>query len=360
MNYNLETGPIRPPSEAGSLLLRVTRNCPWNRCAFCPVYKKEKFSPRSVDELKNDIDTVHYFIENLNDSYLRSKIPFYQIQQLDFWHQNGGKNLFLQDADSLVLKTDHLVEILSYAKKKFPSIQRVTSYSRAKTISRKSINELERLKEVGLKRIHIGLESGSDNVLQLISKGVTAREQIEAGKKVVAVGIELSEYFMPGLGGQDYSNENAIQTALVLNEINPTFIRIRSTIPIPETPLEEMRLAKKWQMVSEEGKIKEIRLLIKGLAGISSKIKSDHAMNLLTDLEGELPKDKEKMIQKIDRFFNMNLNDRESFIIGKRFNFFHTLSDYRFNSKIESVKVKLKKDYSSLDEALLELLRNFI
>ncbi len=182
-----EQGVIRPPSEASSLLVRVTRNCPWNQCVFCPAYKGVKFSRRTVDEVKKDIDAM----------------------AAEYGRSVRVNSVFLQDADSLVLPTDDLVTILEYLRERFPRIERITTYARARTLKRKSVDDLRRLKEAGLTRVHAGLESGSEKVLQLIKKGLTPEEIVTGGRHVMDAGLELSEYVMPGIGGLALSEEHA-------------------------------------------------------------------------------------------------------------------------------------------------------
>jgi radical SAM superfamily enzyme YgiQ (UPF0313 family) len=162
-----EQGVIRPPSEASSLLIRVTRNCPWNQCLFCPAYKGVKFSKRTVEEVKQDIDSM--------------------ADELSGY--SGLRTAFLQDADSLVLPVDDLVAILDYLKEKFPEINRITTYARARTLSHKSVDDLKRIKQAGLTRIHTGMESGSERVLQMIKKGMTPEEVVTGGTHVMEAGI---------------------------------------------------------------------------------------------------------------------------------------------------------------------------
>ena len=188
----VEQGVIRPPSEARSLLVRVTRNCPWNQCVFCPAYKGVKFSRRPVAEVKEDIDAMA-------KSYGKQA--------------NMIETAFLQDADSLILKTDQVLEILRYIKERFPNLERITTYARATTLKRKSVEEFVQLKEAGLTRIHAGLESGSEKVLKMIKKGITPEDILEAGRIVMEAGISLSEYIMPGVGGRTLSEEHARGTA---------------------------------------------------------------------------------------------------------------------------------------------------
>lgn len=376
-DFTFELGPIRPPSEAASILLRLSRNCPWNQCVFCHTYKGTKFSRRTVEEVKHDIDSIYTIAQliistaedmgtsiisrniydklisehNIDESYLR---------QVAFWLYHGMESLFLQDADSLVMKTDEVVEVLCYIREKFPSIKRITTYARAKTISRRSPEELKKLREAGLDRIHIGLESGSDTILRLIKKGVTAEEQINAGVKAMEAGFELSEYYMPGAGGKEHSEENARESARVLNAINPTFIRLRSVVPLPGTPLYDLMEKGEWVFISDEDKVKEIKLFLEGLEDITSTIKSDHMMNLLEDVEGKMPHDREKIMRPVEQFFAMSREDREKFTLGRRLNRFRFLSDYRDNPEITSLWNRIHKSYNSFDDAILEILTNYI
>jgi len=374
-------GPIRPPSEAQSILLRLTRNCHWNKCAFCPVYKNQQFSMRKADEIRRDIDVMSGIADTiyreLNRRYpdRKDNSPVVHVikdidfgegvdqgcaRQVAFWIYHGMKSLFLQDADALVLRTGDLLEILNYVREKFPTIERITTYSRAQTISRKTPEELRALRQAGLNRIHIGMETGADEVLALVNKGVTQEEQIRAGRNVVDAGFELSQYFMPGLGGQEFTAENAVESAKVLSRVNPTFIRIRSTIPVPGTPLHDMMEQGKWTTLTEEEKVREIRLFIEKLEGITSTVQSDHIMNLLEDVEGTLPGDKDRMLKVIDSFLEMGLDDRESFTVGRRIGRYRYLSDYVQLFEVENIKREIIRQYGSIDRGILEILTNFI
>jgi len=250
-----EQGPIRPPSEAHSLLLRVTRNCPWNRCEFYHTYKEAKFSIRTAEEVKKDIDVVQEIISEIRalswrygfggeiaaplvNSILQDpKRDSDGFHSVGLWLYTGGRNIFLQDGDNLILKTSELVEMLEYLKRAFPSAERITTYARAKTVSREKVEELQDLSRAGLSRIHIGLETGYDPLLQFVKRGVTAQEHIEAGRRVKESGIFLSEYVILGLGGRGMWREHAAETARVLNQINPDFIRVRTLKVLKTMPL---------------------------------------------------------------------------------------------------------------------------
>lgn len=376
-----ETGPIRPPSEAGSILLRLTRNCHWNKCAFCPVYKGERFSIRKVDDVKSDIDAMAAIADRIrgrSDGVVVGRggraavveavrgLEFGDewdrecARQVAFWLSRGMRNLFLQDADALVHRTDDLVAILEYVRATFPTIDRITTYARAQTVSRKSLDELRALRAAGLSRIHIGMESGSDAVLTLVQKGVTREQQIRSGRLVMAAGIALSEYFMPGLGGRELSEDHVCESAEVLSAVNPTFIRLRSTVPIRGTPLHDMMAAGRWSPLTEDEKVREIRCFLERLDGITSTVQSDHVMNLLEGVAGKLPHDKELMLAMIDRFLDMAPDDREAFTVGRRIGRYRDVSDYIPAPDVDMIRRDLACQFGSVERGILEILASFV
>ena len=181
----------------------------------------------------------------------------------------------------------------NYAPKNIPGIERITSYARSETVVRISDEDLKRITEAGLDRIHIGMETGSDTILQLVRKGTTKAKQILAGQKIKKAGMELSEYYMPGLGGHEYSDLNALETADALNQINPDFIRIRTFALTEHSPLKEDYEQGVFTRTNDTKMIQELLLMIENLQGISSTIiNSDHTLNLLPEAEGRLPDDK--------------------------------------------------------------------
>lgn len=344
-SFSYEMGPIRPPSEGGSfsLLLRVTENCPWSRCTFCygRFYGREKFRLRSVGDVKRDIDAVKGIADELravsekmgyggdlrplggiiqsrlmgtDGGYTEHDIANLQsIVNTYNWLVAGGKTVFLQDADTLIMKAPELAEIIRYLKELFPNITRVTSYARSKSVSHKTADELKELKEAGLTRLHIGLETGDDELLKIIDKGVTAAEQISAGRKALEAGFELSEYVMPGLGGTKLSEQHALNTAKALNEINPNFIRMRPLVPSVGTPMLESFQNGEFEMLSPHELLREIRLLVENLE-VTSGVCFDHANNvtyrsghyrtplLKQDYNGyTFPEEKQEVLDIIDR-----------------------------------------------------------
>ncbi len=297
-----EQGPIRPPSESGSLLIRVTRNCPWNRCTFCGLYKGAPFSQRPVADILRDIDTVHQYVELLRDGQGRGGAG--SLPQCDpamqrgdqmalcaarNWLLAGGKSVFLQDSNSLIIKPDHLVTILRHLKTSFPGVERITSYARSQTLARMSDGDLSRIAAAGLNRIHIGLESGCNEVLSRVKKGADKAAHILAGRKVKQAGIELSEYFMPGLGGRALSRQHALESADALNRINPDFIRLR-TLALPDgLELTSEQVSGDFEKMGDRETAEELLVFLQSLAGITSRVRSDHILNLFEEIDGVLP-----------------------------------------------------------------------
>lgn len=334
-HVSFEQGPIRPPNEARSLLLRITRNCPWNRCLFCPVYKGKKFSLRSVAEIKDDILAARAMADRVEDlaramgaggriddavisRLFSDPATGDQQRQVALWLYYGTGACFLQDADNLILPTADLVEVLAFLRQSFPEIRRVTTYTRSRTLLRKSVDDLSRIRAAGLDRVHIGLESGCDAVLKLMQKGVSAAQHIEAGQKCRQAGLELSEYVMPGLGGRQLWQAHARDTAAVLNAINPHFIRLRSLRVPPRVPLYQKLADGSFTLQSDDDLAREMRLLIAGLEGITSTLSSDHIMNLFEDVGGTLPQDKPAMLAAIDRYLALSDEDRLIYRAGRR------------------------------------------
>jgi len=369
--FSYDMGPARPPSEgaARSLLIRFTRRCPWNRCLFCAGRRGRigmKFEYKPVNEIKNDIDIIKSIYDEIlaashklgynghvNNQVMRAILRgnpdiygdsvggkelqdrYQALMHIANWIDSGERTMFIQDSNSIVMRTHELAETLRYLKKTFPKIERITSYARAKTISRKSQEEMNELHEAGLSRVHIGLESGADEVLEYQQKGATAEEQIDAGRKTIAAGIELSEYVMPGLGGRKWSKVHAIETARVLNEIGkPDFIRLR-TLKIREgTPLYNDFEAGRFELPTEDEMIDEMELFIQNLT-CTSYLVSDHIDNLLFEVEGHLPEDKEKILKVIADYKALPKKEKLSFKLRKYTG--HYRSYGNFNSEIDGI-----------------------
>lgn len=383
MDDFFEIGPIRPPSEAQSLLIRVTRNCPWNKCAFCHTYKGETFSFRSVEEIKKDIDRIKAIVDEvralswslgyagevnryvLQALFRRRGSYHHAYQSVVNWLYFGGNQVFLQDANSLIVKTNDLVTILRYIKEKLPSVQRITSYARAKTVAKKTVAELKELHAAGLSRIHIGLETGYDPLLAYMQKGVTAEEHIQAGRKVVESGISLSEYVMPGLGGSKWWREHALATAQVLNQINPDFIRLRTLYVRADMPLYKKVESGEFVLLTDDQVVQEIKLFLENLEGIESTIVSDHILNLLEEIQGQLPGAKEKMINLIDQYLSLPEEERLAFRLGRRLGYYRLLADLQDQSLRARLAPMIREiqqaaDPQAAEKEIYRLMENYI
>ena len=374
-----EQGPIRPPSEAGSLLIRITRNCPWNRCTFCPVYKGSDFSLRPVDHVLEDIDRVHRYISEIKACATRDgKIFPADIERLHVldgtrdqaalnaalnWANTGMQSIFLQDANSLIIKSGQLITILHHLQHCFPWVKRITSYARSHTVARISDQKLQLMAAAGLSRIHIGMETGSDKVLVRIKKGVDKKTHIIAGQKIKQAGMELSEYIMPGLGGRDLSTDHAMESADALNQINPDFIRLR-TLAIPnDVELYAEQSRGEFQKLSDVETAQELLVFFEALTGITSTIKSDHILNLFEELEGQYPQDKEKMIGIIKRFLELDPTEKMYYQVGRRLGLFRTLDDLQSAAKrrhVENACSRAAIRPDNVDAAIDELMKRFI
>jgi radical SAM superfamily enzyme YgiQ (UPF0313 family) len=380
--FRYEIGPIRPPNEAYSLLLRFTRNCPWNQCSFCHVYKRRKFETRDLEEIKKDIDTISAIqddivnlslekgfegkiTEALAEYIFSGNIYNECYRSVAVWLYFGGKNVFIQDANSLAMKPDIFVNALEYLKEKFPTVERVTSYARSRTIAKKlTVDDLKKMKNAGLTRLHIGLETGSNALLKYMKKGATKEDHIECGKKVKEAGIELSEYVVLGMGGTKWWKSHAIETAEVLNRINPDYIRFRTLKVLKDMLLYEKLETGDFLLSSEEEIVSEERLLIENLNGITSHIKSDHILNLLEEVDGRLPEDKEKILSVIDGFLSLTEEQKLVFRFGRRAGIYKGLND--LNDELTYFKIKKQiremeaKEPGSIEKTLSLLLDNYI
>ncbi len=374
-----EISSIRPPTENYSLSFRLTRNCYWNRCAFCPVYKLgAKYSRRSLDDIVKDIRRAKVIDEFLFDRGFG--IPFYSendfvrirplvdkinrarweagylddenepavplppgtdermkwflawfknypdledsFQHIINWRIGGGKTCFLGDADSLALKPGFLIKVIEEIKKAFPLVDRFTVYGRTASAARvRSSKDLKALARAGLNRVHFGLESGSDRVLDLVSKGETAEDHIKGCRRVIDAGLSCSVYVMPGLGGEEFSKEHSAETARVISKISPDFVRLRSLEVFPGTPLEDFIREGSFTEASEETVVREIRQLVESIS-TETILYSDSASNLLA-VNGTLPDEREEMLQEIDAYLSLSPREKLLFSLRSRLESFN-------------------------------------
>jgi radical SAM superfamily enzyme YgiQ (UPF0313 family) len=287
-------GPIyRPPSEADSLLVQATVGCPHNKCTFCTIYKNgPRFKIRPVQDIMADMDSA-----------------------LKMYGPNV-KTLFFPAGNTIAMKTNDLAEICIYARKIFPDLERITVYGSSQFIHKKGQNGLKQLAKAGLNRIHVGLESGNDDVLRYVKKGVDAKRQIEAGQWVVAAGIELSLYVVLGLGGVDLTNAHADATANALNRINPDFIRLRTFVPKINTQMLDEVESGKFKMPGPHGILDETERLVRQL-DVTSYLASDHYTNYI-DVHGKLPESNNQIIKQIQAARQQPESEFRPFFIGEQ------------------------------------------
>lgn len=304
-HLGIEQGVLRPPSESRSLLLRVVRNCPWNRCRFCPAYKDETFSVRPVGDVFADIETM-------------------AADPLSREH----RTLFLQDADALATPIDHLVAIVERARARLSHIERITAYARSNTLASRRPDELARLRAAGLNRVHVGVESGCDAVLARLDKGTTFARQRQGCEHARAAGFELCCYVMPGLGGADLSEAHAADTGRLIAEVAPDVVRLRTAMVLDGTPLADDYRAGRFAPLDEVGVVAEIRRFITIVRDTPLELISDHRINLLLELRGRLPADFRRLIGTIDRFLSLPADDQDLFVAGRRLQMIKILDEF--------------------------------
>jgi radical SAM superfamily enzyme YgiQ (UPF0313 family) len=264
----------RPPSEAGSLIIQATVGCPHNRCAFCAMYSDVSFRRRPLDEVIEDLDMA---LET---------------------YGSGVRTIFLADGNTAALPTDTLVALGEAARRRFPHLERITTYGSARFLAKKSRDEWRRLRAAGITRVHSGLESGDPVTLEQIAKGVDTERAARAFNHVMAAGIELSVYLMVGVAGRERWREHAEGSAEVLNRANPHFVRLRTFVPALGTAWCERWQRGELTLVDAHEALEETRLLVERLDG-PTVVLSDHISNFL-DVHGRVPEDRELMLAAID------------------------------------------------------------
>ncbi|MCD4678706.1 MAG: radical SAM protein [Desulfobacula sp.] len=310
-----EMGPIRPVDEADSLLIRTTRGCPWNRCTFCTLYEDMQFSIRSVTEIKKDI-----------------------LAAKEYFHGHPFETCFLQDGDSFVMGTKALIEILETLRKAFPSLKRISSYGRAQTMVKKTPSAMKEIFDAGLNKLYCGMESGSAQVLEKVKKGITPESIIKSARMAREAGMDATQFIILGLGGKQLSNTHAIETAKVLNEINPDHIRVLTIGVKPGSGLDRQMAKGEFILPSEAQIISEQRLLLEHLEGITSHYANHHSIDLLLEVRGRLPGDKDRLLTILDRFLSLSDTDQINFVQGRWLGYYRYLSDMETDLQYQFVE----------------------
>ena len=276
MNY--EGNIIRPPSEANSLLLQVTVGCSHNKCIFCPAYKNKKFRIKSLDNIREDI------------------LEASQYQSIE--------KVFLCDGDALIIPQEKIVQILNLIGTHIKGVKRVGTYANAKSILRKTVDDLVQLREHGLSIAYLGIETGNNELLQKIKKGVTSEEMIRAGHRIKKAGIVLSATVILGLGGIEKSIEHALDTARIITEIDPDYGSALTLMLMPGTPLYSDYISGNFVMPDKFGLLKELSIIIENSNFTNCYFTSNHASNYLP-IKACLPSEKNKTVNMIHNVINV-------------------------------------------------------
>ncbi|MDI6732648.1 MAG: radical SAM protein [Planctomycetota bacterium] len=281
---------IRPPSEADSYLLQITYGCSHNKCTFCGTYLGTKFRVRKLDEVLEDISMAQRFIPHT-------------------------RRVFLCDGDAMLLPTDYLLKILKALTMIFPDLQRVGIYANASDILKKSDSELSELSRHKLTIAYLGLESGNDEILKKVKKGATAKDMIDAVRKAQDVGIKMSVIGLIGLGGRELSTQHAIDTAKVVNKMTPRYFSLLTLMIVPGTPLADDYKKGRLELPDPEEMVKEVRMVVENMDSPGTIFRANHASNY-APLAGTFNKDKERLLQEIDRYLNGKNEFRPEFLRG--------------------------------------------
>ena len=263
----------RPPSEAYSLIVQVTIGCSHNKCTFCDMYKMKNFKMRKIEDILAD--------------FKEARRTYRYIERV-----------FLADGDALMTKTEILVQVLKHIKKFIPECERVTSYASPKSILLKTPEELKMLHDLGLDMVYMGLESGSDTVLTMINKGESSAQIIKAGQMIKTAGIKLSVTAICGLGGQELSDEHAIETARAFSEMKPDYIGLLTLMFRSDTPLRRDWHAGKFSPLNPTEVAYETIKFLENVDSEGSVIRSNHISNYWL-LKGTLNKDRKQLIATV-------------------------------------------------------------
>jgi len=266
---------IRPPSEADSLLLPVTIGCSHNKCTFCGTYPGVKFRIRHLEDIKQDID---------------------KVAQDYSW---SLRRVFLEEGDALIAPQYILVGVLKYLKEKFPYLERVGTYATPQAALIKSVDELKELNRLGLKIAYMGVETGDEELLKKINKGVNYDQVVEAGRKLKQAGITLSVTVILGLGGIEGSKNHALKTAKILSDIDPDFAGTLTILLVPGTPLHKDWEEGRFSLISPFQSLEELKLIIQNSNFTNCFFTANHASNYLP-IKARLPEQKAEVIRLTD------------------------------------------------------------
>ena len=260
-----------PPTEEGDIPLEVGLGCSWHKCVFCD-FARDKFCIHPIEKIQNSL---------------------YYLQQI---HRDKNKMFFLGE-NVFCLSTERLLEIIGEVNYFMPWVEEFAMYSRADDILRKSVDELKLLRSRGVRRLHVGVESGSDSILHWMNKGVTTQQFIRAFRRLDMVGIDYYITLIPGLGGLKYSDMHAIETARLLNQIHPKNIWCLKLKVWPNTPLEKLVKNGEFIEMTPTEILQEEHLMFQNINMTHECEYVDSTVLNKFTVIGKLPEQKQKMLE---------------------------------------------------------------
>lgn len=270
---------FRPPSEAESFIVRVMHGCSHNKCTFCNIFRNVPFKIFSLKDVLAGIDR--------------------DVLELGDKHLPLISSLYLEGGDPLAIPTSTLLCIIDYAKSRFPALQRVACYATARSLLRKQPDELRTLGRAGLRRVYMGLESGNDAILEALDKGCTTADLLRAGQSLDYAGLENDVSLMIGIGGEEFSERHALDTAALLNAMQPTCARVTTYVPKEDTPLGEEYRQGRFALLEPHAALRELRLLVEHITS-PMRLLSNHWTNYIM-FDARMPEDKEQILSVIDQ-----------------------------------------------------------
>lgn len=265
----------RPPSEADSFILQATVGCSWNACTYCAMYRAKRFRVRTIDDTLEDIRIARETLGERVDK------------------------VFVADGDALAMDVDQWEPILEACRDAFPRLRRVSAYATAMNLLEKTPEELRRLRELGLKLLYIGPESGDDVTLKRIAKGADFADHVEAARKAHGAGMKQSVIFLLGAGGKERSTEHASASARLATEMSPRFVSLLTLTVIPDTPIAKLQARGKFELPGISGLLRELRTFIAEACPDDAIFRTNHASNYLP-LSGRLPRDRDRLLGVLD------------------------------------------------------------
>lgn len=279
---------IRPPSEANSILLQVTLGCSHNKCTFCGTFRDKRFDIKKDDVIFEDIEFARQ-------------------------HCRRQNRLFICDGDAMIVPQKRLVKILKQIRNRLPWVERIGLYANTKGIGMKNDEQLKELKELGVKLVYMGLESGDDQILKEIRKGADSDRMIKMGKRIKESGMQLSVTVLVGLGGKERSKSHALETGRVLSAIDPDFVGALSLMLVPGTELNDQFQKGEFSLINPEEMLEELGLMISSTNLSNGLFHANHASNYLP-IRAKLPEEKEKTLELISQALQGNVELKPEFM----------------------------------------------